>query len=199
MAIFNQQQHLSPTRLSHRELVRSGWAGFYRSDLVNAMNPESWISEAIMSSETAILGRQARWSHSMRYLGRGQLLDQQKRLQVSSLENYIGSVLRVYHNPAYSPAQLNALVAESLVWHGTEYDLRIIGAHLAEVFLGADGLAERLHDPERWDCSEGVCATQRYVDADFMGRREDCAVMPQEIDNWCIERGWWVSTYLLEE
>lgn len=195
---FNPLQKLAPARLSHRELVRSGWAGFYRADIINAMNPDSGISGAIVASQTEILGHEARWSHTMRYVGMDKVLDQQDSLQLRTLENYIGHFIRVYHNPVYSKAQRNALVAEAQVWHGTEYDLRLIGAHLAEMIVGVDGLAERLHDPDRWDCSEGVCVTQRYVDPGFMGKRE-CQVMPQEIDDWCIEQGWWVSTYLLEE
>ncbi|MBU4278193.1 MAG: hypothetical protein KKC30_15740 [Proteobacteria bacterium] len=194
----NHTQNLIPRKLSYRALVRSGWAGFTRANIVNAFQLGGGVSGAIAACESKILGLKAEFSHSMLYLGRGQLLDQQSKLEVRSLENYVGYILRCYRNPRYSQAQLNTIVAESMVWHGTGYDFRIIGAHAAETMLGTDGLAERLHDPDRFDCSEGVCTFVRYGDLDFMDGRP-CQVMPEEIDEWCIKAGWRISTYALVE
>jgi hypothetical protein len=192
----NPLQKLTPRKLSHRSLVRSGWAGFVRADIIGTFALAGMLSEAITASEAEILGHQADISHTMRYLGRGQVLDQQATLQVRSLEDYIGYIVRVYHNPAYSLQVRNTIVAESLVWHGTAYDLRIIGAHLAEVITGEDGLAERLHDPDRFDCSEGICLHERYGNKFFLGNRP-CQVMPEEIDSYCIRAGWQIRTYAL--
>lgn len=196
--IESPQQALTPQRMSHQRLVRSGWAGLCRADIINTLDPDSALSAGILASQEAILEAPAGWSHSMRYLGRDQVLDQQASLQVRGLEDYIGHFVRVYHNPLYNMDQRNKLVAESLVWHGTRYDLKLIGAHLAEAFLGKDGLAEELHDPDKMDCSEGVCIHQRMVDENFMGRRA-CQVMPQEIDDFCRRAGWYITTWYLEE
>lgn len=194
----NPLQNLIPRKLSYAALVRSGWAGFNRASIINSFELDGMLSEAIAACEGKIMGQQAEFSHSMLYLGRGQLLDQQLKLEVRSLENYVGSILRVYQNPLFSQAQLNKIVAESMVWHGTKYDFRIIGAHAAETMLGTDGLAELVHDPDRFDCSEGVCTFVRYADSQFMDGRP-CQVMPEEIDEWCIQAGWRISTYALVE
>ncbi len=194
----NPTQNLIPVTLSHRSLVRSGWAGFTRASIINSFQMGGGISEAIAACESKILGLQAEFSHSMLYLGRGQLLDQQSKLEVRSLENYVGCIIRAYQNPLYSENQLNKIIAEAHVWHGTRYDFRLIGAHAAETMLGTDGLAELVHDPDRFDCSEGVCTFVRYGDMQFMDGRP-CQVMPEEIDEWCIQAGWRINTYALVE
>ena len=172
--------------------------GFNRASIVNSFELDGALSEAIAACQSKIMGQQAEFSHSMLYLGMGRVLDQQLKLEVRSLGDYVGSILRVYQNPLYSKAQLNTIVAEAHVWHGTRYDFRLIGAHAAETMLGTDGLAELVHDPDRFDCSEGVCTFVRYADPKFMDGRP-CQVMPEEIDEWCIKAGWRISTYALVE
>lgn len=86
-----------------------------------------------------------------------------------------------------------------MVFHlGSAYDLQIVPAHFLEAVLGTDGLVEHLHDPQHFDCSEGVCVFMGYGDPDFTDGRS-CQVMPAEIDKWCIEAGWQIRTYAMTE
>lgn len=189
-------QWLTPVETSYREIVRGGWPFFTRADIIGAHTPGSLLSKGIVAAESMILGHDAEISHVMRYLGRGWVLDQQDKLEVRGLDAYVGSIIRIYHHPAYTEIQRNALVANSMVWMGAPYDYKAIGAHAVEAFFGLDRLAEIFHDEEGRDCSEGICYSERLVMAYFMYGRS-CQVMPAEIDRYCIEAEWEIRTLAL--
>lgn len=196
----NPLQKLEPVHVSFKALAKSKFPGFTRADLIGTRRPGNWLSDGIDLAQERITGQEAEVSHIMRYLGAGLCIDQQKTLQLNSLETYVGSMIRVYHYPYYTEAQQDHLVAESIVRLG-DYDYWSIAGHALEALTALtgllDGAAESLESGDVYNCSEGASMIERLVMPEFCG--DNLMPMPAEIDQYCINAGWQISTLVLDE
>jgi len=195
--VENPLQILEPVQVSFHDLAKGHFPGFTRANLIGTAKVDGLISGGILASQSAILGREADVSHIMRYLGRGLVIDQQAELELRSLKDYTGYMVRSYCWPGYTLAQRDHLCVESLI-RLQKYAWLVIGAHLMEATLGIDRLAEKVARDDENDCSQGAYKIERLEMPDFMGR-EPCVPMPEEMDDWCIKHGWEVRTWLLIE
>ena len=195
--IENPQQRLIPVPVSFAKLASQRFPGLIRADLMGSRLVGDFTSDGIDWAQEQITGADAEVSHIMRYLGRGLVIDQQDTLQLRPLSAYIGYMVRTYHWPGYNLAQRNSLVVESLIRSGP-YDYWAVAGHGLEAVLGVDGLAEKMHREDAFDCSEGAYEMERIEMPNFLGARP-AQVMPTEIDKGCINAGWQVVTWLLTE
>ena len=164
-------------------------------DLILTSDPASWLAKRILIAESFHTGRPALWSHACRYIGQDpqtgapMVLSQEWRLVAKPLAALTGRV-RAWHNPAYSEAQRQALVAEASKYQGSLYDwLGIGGQMLRMVPVVGPWLTKIVQFPWSTFCSEREFYTEQTVDPHF-GAGYEGIPSPEGLNTICRLAGW---------
>lgn len=138
-------------------------------------------------------------NHAELYLGSGHSIAAELTVNTHPIKKYFKGKHDVYifHNAKLTQEQRNAIVAESLVYHGKFYDvLGIVGQALA--FLTQMNFwTKTINTRILVYCSEMVAKIYRAVVSNFMPNQDPETVTPDNIYDFCDPNADWICSFKL--
>lgn len=154
----------SKARKEYSRLENAHFPQFRRGDLIFVKDYSSLYGSLISLKAVKDSGS-SDVTHVERYIGDGKTVTQDLKVKCAKIKRFFNGKhdIYVFSNNRYSTNTRNALVAESMIYYGTPYDIKGVFGQACSLFLGNRSYERLINSHNTFYCSEFIYTVENIV------------------------------------